>query len=372
MVGTLSMLLVIPQLVSAAGNSEKKLTKFNLSSIQEINQYISTNKNVNVMLYDKNGKILNEFHSDSNIISYHYDANGEMVDSTDSFNGKEVYKKDPLTHQLKIEKYKNNKLVSDSSLSDSNGNASNIATTNQVSPLSTTVYEDYIVNNFSMNELISDSDFTNSTTMSQANIQTLFESSTFNSILKNDVTIYTMDNSGIPVYTGRTIKPSAAISAAATANGINPKVILVTLQKESSLVKDLSGNPAPSYSDKRFVFAMGYGKTDVGIDYSKSGFDVQIAGGTQTLKNRYNQSPSTGYPRLLPDTTVTPINYGEPAKSYGGVTYKNYVWVKNRATYSLYVYTPHTIDFHLPSLGGGNYLFVSTANGWWGSTNRWN
>ncbi|UQZ37447.1 hypothetical protein C2I18_08820 [Paenibacillus sp. PK3_47] len=328
-------------------------------------QYLKIKKDVNILLYDESGKIINEFHSDGNEIQYHYDTDGNMIESTDAFNGKQVYERDESKKIRVIKTYNNNKLAAEKKL-DGIGVESEIVTpfdTNLlIAPLSTTVYEDTIINGIDMNQLISDAQFTNSSTMTSASIQSFLTSK--NSILKDTVLIYYLDSSGKPYFKGDTINAASSIASSAQTYGINPKVILATLQKESSLVSATPGSVA--YSSRRFFYAMGYGATDGGDDYTKGGFNQQISGGASTLKNRYNQAPTTGYPKVF-----TNINFGNTVTS-NGVTYKNYVWVKNKATYSLYVYTPHTIDTSLlPTVGGGNYLFVNIAKGWWGTT-LWN
>lgn len=83
--------------------------------------------------------------------------------------------------------------------------------------------------------------------MTKAQIQSFLESK--HSILKNTVIINRLNSNGVPIYTqGDIVDPSAIISSAATLNGINTKVVLVTLQKESSLV---NGAPPGSVAYNR-------------------------------------------------------------------------------------------------------------------------
>ncbi|MDH6674113.1 YD repeat-containing protein [Paenibacillus sp. LBL] len=359
-----ALVLLMPNLASADQIAVPQQER--LSSINQIKEYVLTNRDVNVMLYDENGNILNEFHSDGNVINYQYDADGEMISSTDSYNGMQIYELDKKTNSLSIKTYANSAFVNEKNLVNENeqvplDTSENIPIPYPIVPFA---YESTVISGVNMNTLITDTDFTNSSTMSSSAIQTFFENR--DSVLKNVVLIYYLDSNGNPYFNGHTINAASAISTAATTNGVNPKVILATLQKESSLISAKPGSV--DYSSRRFYYAMGYGATDSGDDRSKGGFNYQISGGTQTLKNRYTQSPSSGYPIKLPDGTVTSINFGKSVTS-GGVTYKNYVWVDNRATYSLYRYTPHTIDTSLlPTIGGGNYLFVKIATGWWGSS----
>lgn len=357
-------LMVVPQITSAAPENGNAQDKLRFNSVTEMKQYVKSKKDVNILLYDNSGRIINEFHSDGNEIQYNYDVDGNMIESTDSFNGKQVYERDTSKKIKKIKTYKDNKLAKEQIL-DGTGTGSvtiNSSNTNDlISPMSNTVYEDTIIKGINMNQLISDTQFKNTSTMTSDSIQSFLEAK--NSILKDTVQIYYLDTSGKPYFKGDTINAASSIASNAKTYGINPKVILATLQKESSLVSATPGSV--SYSSRRFYYAMGYGATDSGDDYTKGGFNVQISGGASTLKNRYDQAPATGYPKIF-----TNINFGKTVTS-NGVTYNNYVWVKNKATYSLYVYTPHTIDTSLlPTVGGGNYLFVSIAKGWWG-TNLW-
>jgi hypothetical protein len=92
-----------------------------------------------------------------------------------------------------------------------------------------------------------------------------------------------------------------------------------------------------------------------------SGFDTQVNGGTGMLYDEWFSAPYD-----MP-AVMTGINY-DRTTTYNGVTYKDYIWIDDWGTWSLYVYTPHTIDVNLlPTIGGGNYLWKSVFQGWWGS-----
>lgn len=103
------------------------------------------------------------------------------------------------------------------------------------------------------------------------------------------------------------------IAQAAQAWGVNPKVILVTLQKEQSLITD--GSP----SQRALDWAMGCGKMDGSTLSQYQGFGNQIWGGARALARN---------------------------RSYwrSGISLKidgNAVYPSNSATHSLYRYTPH-------------------------------
>jgi hypothetical protein len=110
------------------------------------------------------------------------------------------------------------------------------------------------------------------------------------------------------------------IADAAAAWSVSPKVILVTLQKEQSLVN--GGRPSTYALD----WAMGCGKMDSSTLYQYQGFGNQIWGGARALsRNRSNWHSGMS------------LNIDGAA-----------VYPSNAATLTLYRYTPH---FH------GNTLF---------------
>ncbi len=119
------------------------------------------------------------------------------------------------------------------------------------------------------------------------------------------------------------VKPASQIIAdAAQAWGVNPKVILVKLQKEQSLLG--RRNPTQNAYD----WAMGCGKTDSRTFVQFKGFGQQIWSGADKLANNGR--------RWRPGISM-PIN---------GST----VHPTNAATYSLFKYTPHfrgTMSFWL-------------------------
>jgi hypothetical protein len=111
------------------------------------------------------------------------------------------------------------------------------------------------------------------------------------------------------------VNKSAAemIADAAVAWNVSPKVILVTLQKEQSLL----GRSGPSQT--ALDWALGVGKTDSSTIYKYQGFGNQIWWGAATLNNNAERwKPGA---QLLIDG--------------------NYVVPSNGATHSLYRYTPH-------------------------------
>lgn len=127
--------------------------------------------------------------------------------------------------------------------------------------------------------------------------------------------------------------------------GMNPQVVLATLQKEQSLVTN------PNLNQYGLDWAMGYGVPDSGNrDYSKQGFAIQVDWATWQLK--YNMVNANARTKVSPYYTGSTINIdGTP------------VTLQTGATASLYRYTPH---FH------GNLNFRNLMEQWWpGSVPAW-
>jgi len=132
-------------------------------------------------------------------------------------------------------------------------------------------------------------------------------------------------------YTGSTDETSARIiSKAATACGINPQVLLVTLQKEQSLVTSTTGKAAATYAR-----ALGFGCPDTGngwCDPQYAGFANQVYSAAKQLK-RYAANP-TSYSYRAGRTNTILYN---PNTACGSSS----VYIENQATASLYNYTPY-------------------------------
>jgi len=125
-----------------------------------------------------------------------------------------------------------------------------------------------------------------------------------------------------PDHTGVTKTTAQMIAEAARYWHISPMVILVTLQKEQSLLS----NAAPS--QYAYDWAMGCGKADSKTYYQYQGFGNQIWWGAQKL-----------------DKNCGPWEPGVQMTIDGSVIYPS-----NESTYSLFKYTPHlkgTMSFWL-------------------------
>ncbi|MDO8669587.1 MAG: hypothetical protein Q7K65_04815 [Candidatus Buchananbacteria bacterium] len=183
---------------------------------------------------------------------------------------------------------------------------------------------------FDPNYLISDSEITNYNSMGVNDIQRFLEKR--DGTLKSYVTI---DNDGQTVTAAETFYKTA-LSAM-----INPKYLMVLVQKEMGLLDDTS--PQQSQYD----WATGYGCPDGGGCNSRwQGFFKQV--NSAALQTRdYVDNPSQyyyqpGVTRMIDNTPVTP---------------------KNPATAGLYSYTPH-ID--CGGNCGGNKLFWNLWNKYFG------
>jgi hypothetical protein len=169
--------------------------------------------------------------------------------------------------------------------------------------------------------LIENGEFTDTTTMTGNAIQQFFERK--NSGLKN-------------TYRGQ--RPSDIISNVCKQYGINPKVILATAQKEQSLISK------KTISQDKLDWAMGVGCPDNGYhNPAYKGLDKQLASAIKIFKRWYDDGISKN---VSQNGARKKVNYGT-----------EWITCKNEATYSLYMYTPHTVDIKLSRKGGGNYLF---------------
>lgn len=164
---------------------------------------------------------------------------------------------------------------------------------------------------YSPDTLISDANFRASDSMSVEQIQTFLEQQP-----GTLATYRAPDHNGV-------VKTTAQMIAEAAAGwGVSPKVILVSLQKEQSLLSKKSP------SQTAYDWALGCGKADSRTFYQYQGFGNQIWWGAQKLNK--NAGPwKPGIEMTIDGNLVRP---------------------SNSSTYSLYKYTPHlrgTMSFWL-------------------------
>lgn len=182
-----------------------------------------------------------------------------------------------------------------------------------LTPIAVDAAEEFAYN---PNNIISDTDFFNPNTMSESDIQKFLESK--NSYLSRMVDSLTQ------------MRPSRIISMIAKEYGINPKVILTTLQKEQSLIENGGKKP----SDDAIEWAMGYAicdscsKQDPRLQGYKGLFN-QIKYGTAILRKYEREILANGQTR----SGYAP---GKPA-----TIDSTRVIPANTATALLYTYTPH-------------------------------
>lgn len=165
---------------------------------------------------------------------------------------------------------------------------------------------------------------------------------------------------------GRLRTAAELIWDAAQVSGLNPQVVLVTLEKEQGLV---TGAVSPSRLQRALNHAMGFDCPDgSGCGNLFPGFYYQLFGNTDTEGNRY-----LGATKSLMKSFSTPEGRGPSVNGattrvgdnvsldntlgdYLGILKQQLVTLGNRATAALYRYTPHVFD--------GNYNFWQFFTSW--------
>ena len=213
-----------------------------------------------------------------------------------SFNPQQkVYEQDSTNLVVQIKNYINY-------LGDPTSNS------NQQSKPSTINFNSALVDNswktsLQYNYLISDQAFVDVNSMSKDQIQSFLAGK--NSILSKPVD-------------GK--YPADMIYEAAQKYGISPKVLLARLQTEQGLVTKTSA------TQKELDWALGCGAYDGGNwNQNYKGLEKQIEGSAQTMRKHYN----IGLTKVSENGTVQ--------KEIDGET----ITIKNAASYSQYMYTPH-------------------------------
>ncbi len=163
-------------------------------------------------------------------------------------------------------------------------------------------------------------------------------------------------------------RASRIIYKVAQACGINPRVILVTLQKEQGLVT----HTWPS--DWRYTIAMGQGCPDTAAcDQRYYGFFNQVYGAAWQMKRYANPPGTSAYFTWYAPGKTWNIRYN-PEVSCGSSP----VFVENQATANLYYYTPYQPNAAAlragyaassdPCSAYGNRNFYNYFTDWFGST----
>lgn len=228
---------------------------------------------------------------------------------------------------------------------------------------------------FRPGRIISDVVFFDSSTMTESQIQSFLESKVPScragyTCLKDkyDTTRAVGADAMCGAYAGgMSERASRIILKVAQACGINPQVILVTLQKEKSLVT--SREPTAD----QYRIAMGQGCPDTaGCDARYFGFFNQVYGAAWQFK-RYANPPGTSqfFTWYAPGRTWNVLYH--PNTGCG----RSPVFIENQATANLYYYTPYQPNAAALRAGYGigdscsaygNRNFYNYFTDWFGST----
>ena len=224
---------------------------------------------------------------------------------------------------------------------------------------------------FKPGNIISDGVFFNGNTMSAADIQSFLNGKVASCqsgyVCLKDFRQTTRDEPADAYcsgYRGGANETAATIIAKVAAScGVNPQVLLVTLQKEQALVT----HTWPS--DWRYKSAMGQGCPDTAAcDSRYYGFQNQVYGAARQFKIYAEGRYFTWY---APGKTWN-IQY-HPSKSCGSSP----VYIENKATAGLYYYTPYQPNAAALRAGYGegdgcssygNRNFYQYFQDWFGST----
>lgn len=211
---------------------------------------------------------------------------------------------------------------------------------------------------FNAGRIIDDAIFTD-VSMTEAQIQT-FLNNINSTCLKN---FRTQEPTGGGKY-GNNVSVARAIWRVSQEHRINPKVILATLEKEQGLV---TRKDCPSW---RYNTALGYACPDTGpCDTAAFGFSVQLYQGARHFRGFFDQSPGW----IVPYTPGTRYVQYNPNAACGGSN----VTIQNRATASLYSYTPYQPNAATRAAAPGqtvncgaygNINFWRYFTNWFGST----
>lgn len=226
---------------------------------------------------------------------------------------------------------------------------------------------------FRADNIISDSVFFNSNTMSAGDIQNFLADKGRNCVAGSAPCIkdFRADSPSRPAqgaghcgaYPGGTNElASTIIYKAAKACGINPQVLIVTLEKEQSLIT----GSRPSAT--RFAIAMGFDCPDTRACGSSSmGFEYQMYKAAWQFR-QYTLTPN--YFRYKPGNIAVQFN---PNAACGSTI----VNIKNQATANLYNYTPYQPNAAALRAGAGvgdscsaygNRNFFRFFTDWFGKT----
>jgi hypothetical protein len=228
--------------------------------------------------------------------------------------------------------------------------------------------------NFDPANIISDANFYNGAALSEAQVQSFLNSkvptcgSGYTCLKSFTQSTYSRGADAMcSAYAGGSNESAARIIAkVGAACGISQKALIVTLEKEQSLVT--SSRPTTS----RYNIAMGYACPDTApCNTEYYGFYNQVYKAAWQLKRYGNPSGTSNYFTWFPVGKSAPVRY-HPNASCGSKS----ITIKNKATAALYYYTPYQPNSAaLSNLYGtgdscsayGNRNFWRLYSDWFGS-----
>lgn len=165
---------------------------------------------------------------------------------------------------------------------------------------------------FDQNQVVDDDAFTNSASMTVAQIQNFFD--TRKSVLAG--------------FSEGGRSAAQIIFDAAKANNVNPQILIATLQREQSLVTTTASYNTATDSDGKLRKSMGYACPDSGgCDAKYAGFTKQVDGTAYQYRYNFDGSKTNKFTDYQLNQTMT----------FDGIA----VTLRNQATASIYRYTPH-------------------------------
>lgn len=182
---------------------------------------------------------------------------------------------------------------------------------------------------------------------------------------------------------GSSVSSANVIYYVAQVYGVNPKVIIATMQKEQSLITAI--NP----TDRQYSQAMGYACPTSGNCNDSSNFFWQVDNGTWVLRYHFERArgnnnwwrTSTSWTCGTEKHLYKPNLYPRQNVHFYDTNGTHYttVYIQNPATSSFYCYTPHVYNNPQGLYGraphgttglyySGSYNFVTFYEQWFGST----
>ncbi|KAB8286613.1 hemagglutinin- related protein [Bifidobacterium ramosum] len=222
---------------------------------------------------------------------------------------------------------------------------------------------------FDPGDIISDGQFFNANAMSEAEVQSFLDEQGAACSGHDCLRSKTFDTTDQPAddycaaYRGAKHETAAAIIAkAGKACGISQKILLTVLQKEQHLVT------ATTITDFQYKSAMGLScPDDANCDPQYAGFFKQVYGAAKRYQYYVRHEDRYGY-------HANALNYIQyhPNASCGGTN----VYIRNKATALLYIYTPYQPNDAALAAGAGegdacssygNRNFAIIYQSWFGS-----